>query len=398
MKLHQFMKHLRIGVLPCDAASKLDEIKTSEGTSLYVCDGYIIKLLSQILKFSYTVLQNGGIGESQSDGNWTGCIGMVQNGKSDIAICSVAVTEERSHVVSFSNPYIYTALTFVTDKPQPLPNSYAIIYAFSWQLWLSLVISFVFMSLIIYKCFGCKQTYTKILTRMFGTLTEQSFDMQSTSSYIRLTIISWVIGAMFITFSYKSVLLALFSFPNFSGIFNMKDLSKAAEDPAFQCFVREGSLVFKLLTQSNEEPISKCIKRTPTVTNLVDSVYNYTYKKASFGGRNYLSKFKRDFFIPDDEFFPVTVALIANKNFCCLELLNDVLLRLSEAGLFQKYQDDIEYLDFISAKSSNDVNYSSNRILKLTDLYGAFVFLILGLLLSTLVLVIEIIFHKFKEN
>ena len=391
----KFINHLKIGVFPSHVTNMFDEIKDMRGEPLYVYDGYIVKLLSQILKFSYTVLLNTAVGEPGPDGNWTGCIGMIQQGKADIAICGIAITEERCQVVNFSHPYLYTPVTFVTDKPQPLANSYAILYAFSSNVWLAFAISFVCMSLFIFVLFGKEQTYSTILIQMIGSLAEQSFKIKSRASHVRLTVIFWIIGAMCITYSYKAVLLASFSFPYFSGISDIKDLTEASQNPSFQCGIPRGSFIYKVLTQWNDERIPKCINRTPKLQKFDDFLKNSSYKKAMIGGQNYLSMFKEDFLLSEDTFFFAVAGVIVNKNFCCIQSLNDAIRRMHEAGLIQKYQKQRDFLNIITAKKSDNAINSSHRILKLSDLHGSLILLIFGLVLSTLVLIVEIIFYRF---
>lgn len=70
---------------------------------------------------------------------------------------------------------------------------------------------------------------------MFSCLFEQSLNLKYRVSSIRIFIFSWIIGAMCLTYSYSAVLLASISFPNLIGIYNIKELSEAAQNPQFKC-------------------------------------------------------------------------------------------------------------------------------------------------------------------
>lgn len=400
MNLQNFTKHLRIAVLPSVQKNKYDEVKINETGSLFLLDGYIIKLLSEIFKFSYDILEMKEIGAFQQDGNWTGCIGSVQRAEADLAICATAITKERSETVNYSHPYIYSPVTFVTDKPRVLPNSFAIFYTFSWHVWFALLISFLFMSVCIFSFFRRKHDYTTILLHMFGNLVEQSFEIKSKLFRVRILMICWVIGVMFITYGYKAVLLSFFSFPSMSGIRDIKELSAAAKNPSFQCLSTKGSFVYKALMESNDElikPISNCMERTTEPVSYDEFVINSTYEKASIAGKNYFMKYKKSHFISDDIFFTSLVGVPVSKNFCCLDALNKAILRIIEAGLIEKYAADSEFFFSLNSETS-DTDDSPHRILILKDLYGAFVILIVGLLLSTVVLVIEIVIYNFTKH
>lgn len=395
-----FVKHMRIAVLSSGQVNEYDKIKTTTGESVYVSGGYIIRLLSENFQFSFDLIPNDVIGKSTTDGNWTGCIGSVQQKEADIAICSIAVTEERSEVVAFTHPYMYTPITFLTDKLTNMPNKFAIFYTFSWHIWLAFVLCFSLMSFLIYKFFRRKPNYSIVLLNMLGIAVEQSFQLKPRISSARLIMMSWIIGVMFLTYSYKAVLLASFSFPTLSGVRDIIDLSKASQNPTFQCLTSKRSYIYKSLVESESElikPISKCLKRTPEFNGDVTVLLNSSFKKAAIYGKFTLTMLKRKFFISDDTFFTAMAAVAVNRKFRCFNALNDAILRIYEAGFSQKYQSYEEFLVEMKAKSSNYIN-PPNRILRMDDLFGAFIILLAGLLLSTLILAIDIMFYRLTKS
>lgn len=211
---------------------------------------------------------------------------------------------------------------------------------------------------------------------------------------------SWIIGVMCLTLSYKAVLLSSFSFPNSRGVRDIKELSKAAQNPSFYCISNKHSYIYKSLIESESElikPISKCLKRTPDIRFGVDFLLNSSYKKAGIFGKFSLAIFKRKLFISDDTFFTGMAAVAVNKKFRCFNALNDAILRIYEAGFIQKYQ---SYKEFLIEMIDKSFNYDKPpyRILRMNDLFGAFIILIAGLLLSTLIFVIEIIFSRLTKS
>lgn len=395
-----FPKHVRISVISSGELNEYDKIKTTSGESFLVNGGYIIRLLSENFQFSFDVIPNDVIGESTTDGNWTGCIGSVQRKEADMAICSIAVTEERSGVVAFTHPYMYTPVTFGTDKPHNIPNRFAIFYTFSWHIWLANALCFLFMSFLIYNFFRRKPNYSIVLLNMLGIAVEQSFQLNPRISSARLIMMSWIIGVMFLTYSYKAVLLASFSFPSLSGVRDIKELSQAAQNPSFRCFTGKHSHIYETLVKSETElikPISKCLKRTPDIYGDVAVLLNSSFKKAAIYGKFTLTMLRRRLFISDDTFFTAMAAVAVNRKFRCFNELNDAILRIYEAGFSQKYQ---SYADFLADMKDKQYNYviPPNRILRMDDLFGAFVILLAGLLLSTLILAIDIMFYILTKS
>lgn len=398
-----FVKDMRIAILYSYStiSNKYDEIRMATGKSVYIEGGHIIQLLLKTFPFlSFYVIGNDFIGEPTPDGNWTGCIGSLQRNEADIAICSIAVTEERSKVVAFTHPYMYTPVTFASDKPQNIPNRFAIFYTFSWRVWLALFLCFLFLSIFIYMFFRRKGNYSTVFLNMLGIGVEQSFQLKSRLSSVRFIMMSWIIGVMCLTYSYKAVLLSSFSLPNLSGVRDIKELSEAAQNPSFHCFCNKHSYIYKSLVESDSElikPIAECLKRTPDSLLNYDFLLNSAFKKAHIDGKFNFAEVKRKLFISDDTFFTGMAGVAVNKNYPCFNALNDFILKIYEAGFIQRYQSHKDFLIEIKDKSS-DYDISPCRILRMDDLFGAFIILSAGLFLSTLILVIEIIFNRLTKS
>lgn len=84
-------------------------------------------------------------------------------------------------------------------------------------------------------------------------------------------------------------------------------------------------------------------------------------------------------------------AVPVTQRFCCVDELNDDIYKIIE--IIQKYVREREF--FLTLQVNSTIrNNSTNRILSLDDLFGAFMILIGGLVLSTIVFIFEIIFYK----
>lgn len=109
-----------------------------------------IQLLAELLKFTFTVVyaEDGQAGELSADGKWTGLIGMLHEGQCDMAIEDIGITMERSKVVQFSYPYYNADVTFLTNKPEPLPKNWVIFHPFSDQVWQACITVFLLISML----------------------------------------------------------------------------------------------------------------------------------------------------------------------------------------------------------------------------------------------------------
>lgn len=87
--------------------------------------GFCIDLLEELsseLNFRYElhVVPDLAYGYMHADGNWTGMIGELLEGKADLAMADLTITEARERAVDFTLPYMTTALAVVTKKSEPM--------------------------------------------------------------------------------------------------------------------------------------------------------------------------------------------------------------------------------------------------------------------------------------
>ena len=112
----------------------------SQGEIIYVFDANLIRLLSKIFQASYKILipsdEAGGV--KVPNGNWIGMLGLVKNSEADQALGGIVLTNERIKNFNFSYPYLFSDVTFMTNKPKSISTSMALLYPFSFAVWMSI--------------------------------------------------------------------------------------------------------------------------------------------------------------------------------------------------------------------------------------------------------------------
>lgn len=98
---------------------------------------------------------------------------MVARGEADLSIGDVTITEERREAVNFSYPLHVTYATFMTDKPEPQPNSFAVFNVFSFEVWIGIGLCLILISLSLYFLLKGRETYSTFLINSIGCLLEQ---------------------------------------------------------------------------------------------------------------------------------------------------------------------------------------------------------------------------------
>lgn len=403
LQINNFPKHLKIAALLTDNKIKPYLEKTKEGDTIYILDAFVIPLLQQVLGFSYEIAipKDNNFGKNGPGGNWTGLVGLVQRGNVDIGI-GLIITVDRNSVVDFSYPYDFTDITFVTDKLQYLPRSFAIFHPFSWQMWVALVLCLILISFLLFVFMRKRYQFLAVLLCCYGMLLENALNFKNTTSTVRMLMLSWIIGVLFITNSYKAVLLAFLSFPTETGIRNARELSEAAKAPSFRCHTFPGSFAYNIISEADDEllgPIGECIKRNPFDYMSHEKFLSVpNVKKAAITSRRYIIRYKIPYFLSKDSLFFPKVGIAISKKFCCKEAINHIIHRLIDAGLLQKHAKDVEFFSVLNSLSFASSVSEQFEKLSMKDLFGAFVVLKIGFSLATLVFLMEVLLCNKKQR
>lgn len=367
-----------------------------KGELLHVWDAVLIRLLSEVFRVPYQVLipPDEEWGKMLPDGNWTGLIGMVKRSEADLAVGGIALLDKRFHAVTFSYPYLFSKMTFMTDKPKPLSTSLALIYPFSLKLWILIAITIFSVSYILFIVTNRKQAFQSVLFKVFGLLLEKAVRIRVLKKSIGLLLSTWLLFIYVVTSSYKALLLSFLSIPTLTGIQNIADLSKAAEQNSVSCYTYKGHSFPQILLESEFESwriIGKCLQRNPITSGDPKELFvKASSNKAFFGGKIFMMRVEKNYLISEDSFFNVMFAIPISKNFCHRDKLNEVIHRLFAAGLFTKHSKDEEMAFELYRSPYDKIELNTQKVIGIDDIRGAFLLLICGNILALIVLVIEI--------
>ncbi|XP_077301068.1 ionotropic receptor 8a [Arctopsyche grandis] len=150
VRLKPIRKFFRIGTTPAIPWSypKLDPntglpMKTAKGQPIY--EGFcidFIKRMSEVMDFDYEIITPafGTFGRKTPNGTWTGIIGDLVRGETDMAVASTIMTSEREEVIDFVAPYFEeTGISIVIRKPVPKTSLFKFMTVLRLEVWLSIV-------------------------------------------------------------------------------------------------------------------------------------------------------------------------------------------------------------------------------------------------------------------
>ncbi|GIX95876.1 lig_chan-Glu_bd domain-containing protein [Caerostris extrusa] len=98
----------------------------------------------------------------------------------------------------------------------------------------------------------------------------------------------------------------------------------------------------------------------------------------------------RDRLLFEDSIISLMCAFPMKKGFCYKRKLNTLISRLNNAGLYLKIISDESYKIWLSDPAAQRSSIAAEQPLSCTDLTGAFLTLLTGLLLSLLIVSMEI--------
>lgn len=329
------------------------------------------------------------------DGTYTGIIKYINLSYVDIGVVPMDIYELTRDVVDFSYPYRHHYYTFVTPKPQYKPQVFGILKTLSLSVWIAIILVFIAMLLVYYAMLKCKYSFKTIFFHVFAVLIRQNSIILPSSFAEKLLVYSWVAGAMFLCLAYDSVFLSFLTIPPVTKIKHFSDLARAIENKGYHCKVSIESGLGDIFFNSDQKDfriIGKDINKTNIINEIVfNSIFNSSNNPnhAYFVETNNLDYLEGKYFISEDRIFKSVAAMMVRKEFCCKQLLNTFVHRMMASGIYYKYFNDATFLislPYILQYTQND----TLRKLTLTDVSPAFIFLLIGYVISTLCLIGEI--------
>ncbi|XP_054715546.1 glutamate receptor-like [Uloborus diversus] len=396
-------KNLKIAISPYSNVIEINE----RNSEVEVVGGYESTLLRLLLQYFapmhvFVYPLDGEWGRRHENGSWTGLIGLLQRKEADIAVSYVGITEMRATVVDFSAPYTVTGQFFATRAPRVLPRTISVLQPFPTEAWLCNIAAVVFVSIMLLTFFGVKSSFIGILLNVcrrkpFGC---SPTEIRHTSGKILYA--SSVFSLMILAFSYTAVLLTnLTILFRESGLHSISELRVAVQKGSYKCFIEPGILLESLEKSSDVsvKTIGQAIRRNdwfirpPTINNFQSKIFSE--KTAIIASLSTFRTFHPDSILISDDMFlltPVSVAVV--KEFPCKKELNEIISKITASGIYGKSIEDYYFRKTISYINSTD---EANLSLSVTDVKELFLILGIGYILSSIVLLGEIILDQVKH-
>ncbi|XP_049799214.1 glutamate receptor ionotropic, kainate 2-like [Schistocerca nitens] len=120
-------------------------------------EGYSMDLIANIAEllnftFEFKLAPDGEYGTyDKRKGTWNGLVGELINGRADLAICDLTITEERQSAVDFTMPFMNLGISILYTKPEkPPPNLFSFLDPFTIDVWIYMATAFLGVSAIFF--------------------------------------------------------------------------------------------------------------------------------------------------------------------------------------------------------------------------------------------------------
>ncbi|KAH8302025.1 hypothetical protein KR044_001958 [Drosophila immigrans] len=105
------------------------------------------------IKFELRLVQDGNYGAENefAPGGWDGMVGELVRKEADIAIAAMTITTERERVIDFTKPFMSLGISIMIKKPvKQTPGVFSFLNPLSQEIWMSVILSYVGVSLVLY--------------------------------------------------------------------------------------------------------------------------------------------------------------------------------------------------------------------------------------------------------
>ncbi|KAF8763757.1 putative glutamate receptor like protein [Argiope bruennichi] len=393
------------------AAFQLHVNQTAKGQ--FTFEGYYGKHIELILEawrgeYELFFCKDVDLGVKDSSGNWSGQIGAVARGDADIAISVIPILESTFSDVAFSTAYTLEEVSFAAQKWSE-DDIFQFLMLFDKAVWVSLFISLISLSVLFFLILEGKKNYSYVLLNAFANVIGKSSDLEKDLFRWKLLLGCWLLCAFVVSCSYSAVLLSFLTLPPQSKVLkDFRDLSEAVQRGSHRAYCANRTVNIPFMINSEADYLQKIGNAIVKNEWYID--YNSLFKghdpKSAFimtrSALNFLfgtGDLKQLYHRSTDNLFIVPIGVALKKNFCCGSRINKIVSRIESAGLREKILKDVSFrywLDIFSKFTKNEDQ--GIHALSLRDLRGSFVILSVGLGLSLIVFLGEVIIERVQRK
>ncbi|GFT35651.1 lig_chan-Glu_bd domain-containing protein [Nephila pilipes] len=391
--------------------SLIFDIHTSKGEKPNISgvEGRFFEIIMTKLEVDYEIVipTDGEFGRELTFGNWTGVIGMLHRGEADVGVANLGIYEDRYKTVDFGYPYLIEGGTFGILKQSKQLKMFSSLRLFDVGIWMSILCSFFISSLMLYFILKYRKSYFNVIFSLFGNMLRQPLSFPERLNKWKLMIGSWLIFTVTISSIYSGTLLSFLALPSQpKTVETFEELAESVAKGTHRVYTMKGTNAIPFMVTSPDEHL-RFIGKMMQQKNWFFGAEEMTQdplKKENYAviGAKYIfdllygSEMDSKVLISKDFAVTITTAFAFRKGFCCNSKLNEMVGRLMGSGIYDKILQEESFKRWLS-KSKNELKEEETKSLSVKDLSDAFILLLIGLSISFLVFLGEIVHSHFRN-
>lgn len=322
----------------------------------------------------------------------------------DIGLGCLGSTPIRYKYLDFSVPYIYDKLVWCVPHARNTPKWKCIFNIFHLSTWSVTLLTIVLATICLWMRSQLESTAFRMLENcslnMFATFLSISVHAQPKTDVNRCFFMIWIIFSLHLTICYQTGLVSVLTSPSYE-----KQISSVEE--IFTDGLPFGSISSGMRYFDNQQdwrmkrvheygiecsdPVT-CMRKVAKERN-----YAFAFSKLFIKfveGRFVTANGEPELYTFKDRIVLLMVLMPMSRGFPLMQRINDLLIRITEAGFLTFWFSNLKETPAIIATGLN-----SNQLkLSLDNLQGAFFLLAIGMLLASLVFIVEFVLKKQKRH
>ncbi|XP_068224022.1 probable glutamate receptor [Palaemon carinicauda] len=378
--------------------------------------GSLLNALSQSLNFSYKIVrpEDGLWGSIGEDGSWSGMVGMVHRHEADMALGPHDITLIRTTAIDYTSPIFTDARQFVLAQNRAEVDPWGFLLPLSPMVWIGALITLGVIALVMitlgrnYRGDSAPTYAMAVFFHTYRLFFAQGFTMKIHLVSERIVVLSWLVGAMIICWSYSTNLMSLLAVRYApKPVQTIRDLID--DHRLIAIFPRRTALSDYVLSQ--ESGILKEVADLRNVGRYKSLHYNdfaqaletlvrrgdHAIATCTTDAVNIIAKYfsqkgSCNFYIARETFVPFTLAMIVQKGSPLVEPLSQKIRGIVSGGLYRHWLDS--NLPNSTSCKHMPSSFTVKEPLAMTNIWGLFVLLTSGLGVACLIFWIEVLLSK----
>ncbi|KAG7162341.1 Glutamate receptor 2-like 6 [Homarus americanus] len=380
----------------------------------------ILDYLSKGLNFTFVFARppNALFGSRHANGSWSGMLGMVAREEADISVGPFSVSASRMEVVDFTWPMEINYLRILAGRGRPEVDPWGFLLPLSPMVWAAILTMLLALPATVFLLKTCVfQTISGTTSWMakaydfIRIILQQDVSLCSAWWWERVLLAVWMLMTLVLTRSYAGNLMSLLAVRHIAEPYQtLRDVvdetstsviwQKESEIEQYFRSVKSGILkevadmeqdarVSRKKSYEYLRSIDTLVRRGDHVLVVHEGFLNILL------GQHFSLTGRCDFYRLKEKFLPILLSAVVPKNSPLQQPLSKRIMSLTEAGLYN-YILNSAIPNFTSCQSPPS-RISVSTTLSLTNLWGIFVVLVGGLIISLVILALEILSFQFIQ-